>query len=67
MSGFTIYEFDWEARMTIVLDHREAQAEEKPREAPESYVQLISTPFGKLTEDEIRQWEKMLGCPLRRW
>jgi hypothetical protein len=53
--------------MTAVLDRRESQSEEKPRETPESHVQLIATPFGKLTEAEIRQWEELLGCPLRRW
>ena len=53
--------------MTIVLDRREAQAEQQPKDVSELYVQLIPTPFGKLTEAEIRQWEEMLGHPLRRW
>jgi hypothetical protein len=53
--------------MTIVLDHREAQAEEKARDVQESPTQLVLTPFGKLTEAEVRQWEEMLGHPLRRW
>jgi hypothetical protein len=53
--------------MAIVLDSRETQSEEKPREVSESQVQLISTPFGKLTEAEIGKWEELLGCPLRRW
>jgi hypothetical protein len=53
--------------MTIVLDRREAQAEEKQKEVPEPYIQLIPTPFGMLTEAKIRQWEEMLGHPLRRW
>jgi hypothetical protein len=26
--------------------------------------ELIATPFGHLTRDEIREWEKMLGRPL---
>jgi hypothetical protein len=26
--------------------------------------ELIATPFGHLTRDEIREWEKMLGAPL---
>jgi hypothetical protein len=53
--------------MTIVLDRREAQAEEESKDAPEWHVELILTPFGKLTETEIRKWEEMLAYPLRRW
>ncbi|MGD0305578.1 MAG: hypothetical protein ABSC71_12195 [Candidatus Acidiferrales bacterium] len=53
--------------MTIVLDRREAQAEEKAKDAPELYDELIPTPFGKLTEAEICKWEELLGHPLRRW
>jgi hypothetical protein len=26
--------------------------------------ELIATPFGHLTRDEVRDWEKMLGAPL---
>jgi uncharacterized protein YmfQ (DUF2313 family) len=53
--------------MTIVLDRREAQAEEKVKDVHEQSAQLIPTPFGKLTEAEIRQWEELLGHPMRRW
>jgi|HubBroStandDraft_5_1064220.scaffolds.fasta_scaffold39078_2 hypothetical protein len=28
--------------------------------------ELIATPFGDLTRDEVREWEKMLGRPLLR-
>ena len=35
--------------MTIVLDRREAQAEQEPKDVPELHVQLIPTPLGKLT------------------
>lgn len=53
--------------MTIILDRREALTEEKAKQPQESSSELIPTPFGKLTEAEIRQWEEMLGHPLRRW
>ena len=62
-----MYLLQREARMAIVLDRPDATPEVKTKEAPGSVDELISTPFGKLTEVEIRQWEEVLGHPLRRW
>jgi hypothetical protein len=67
MSRTSIVLLKREALMTTVLDSPEAQTEQTSKEVREPHLQLIPTPFGKLTEAEIRQWEEMLGHPLRRW
>ena len=42
--------------------HTEQKAETLTEKQPE----LIATPFGDLTRDEVREWEKMLGQRLMR-
>jgi hypothetical protein len=42
--------------------HTEQKAETLTEKQPE----LIATPFGDLTRDEVREWEKMLGRSLLR-
>jgi hypothetical protein len=37
---------------------------ENPPTTSQSPQELIATPFGHLTREEIREWEKMLGAPL---
>jgi hypothetical protein len=37
---------------------------ENPRTVSNVPQELIATPFGRLTRDEVREWEKMLGRPL---
>ncbi|MGA8034850.1 MAG: hypothetical protein WB985_02665 [Candidatus Acidiferrales bacterium] len=40
--------------------------ETKPRLELDGAPKLVATPFGKLTEEEVHQWEQMLGRPLLR-
>lgn len=51
--------------MPITADCAAAAKNDLQKES-EAGQKLIPTPFGKLTSDEIREWEEMLGRPLVR-
>jgi hypothetical protein len=36
------------------------------KDSPADQMELIATPFGKLTGSELRDWERMLGRKLLR-
>jgi len=53
--------------MSIQIAEGIPTAKETSRKATGSEQELIATPFGQLTRDEIREWEKMLGCRLTKF
>jgi hypothetical protein len=56
---------DREAGMDTATD-LVSTPEETSQRTQATSEQLFTTPFGDLTQDEVRQWEKMLGHPLQK-
>jgi hypothetical protein len=56
---------DREAGMAMATD-LVSTPEESSQRGHANSQQLFTTPFGDLTEDEVGQWEKMLGHPLQK-